>query len=114
MFGRQYDRCCGASEPEASKRSSRLICSAGSQKVDFSVAMNSSHARGYAQLFKNFASQRVSSFPDGLNTISSVCLTFKLERLWHYTVNILNFLLLRRSSLQFTIRVYDAELHKIM
>jgi hypothetical protein len=30
-----FHYCCGASEPEASERSSRLICAVGSKKADF-------------------------------------------------------------------------------
>ena len=49
-------------------------------------------------------------FPDGLNTISYIIVRdfIKLESGWLSTVNRLNFLLLRRSGLQFTIQVYDA------
>ena len=45
--------CCGASEPEASERSSSLICAVGSKKQIFSVAWNCGRAHLYAQFFIN-------------------------------------------------------------
>ena len=50
----KYYNCCGASEPEASKRSSSLIGAVGSQKVNFLASLWILVVRIlHAQLFKN-------------------------------------------------------------
>ena len=45
-----YYNCCGASEPEASERSSSLIRAVGSKKQIFSVAWDCGRAQMCAQL----------------------------------------------------------------